>query len=127
MDEYTRKRHICQLLGKTLLSITGGIQSDELVFHCTDGTSYKMYHEQNCCESVSIDDIVGDLTRLLHYPITVAEERSGDLAPCKDDWNESYTWTFYELATIKGSVTIRWYGSSNGYYSESVSVKQINT
>jgi hypothetical protein len=91
-----------------------------------------MYHEQDCCESVSIEDINGNMDCLIGSPITKAEERvsddtdhdSNNPGP-KETWDDCYTWTFYTLATVKGYVDIRWYGTSNGYYSESVDFVQI--
>ena len=63
----------------------------------------------------------GNLSDLENSPILVAEEVSsvGAKEPVKS-YDDSYTWTFYKFSTIKGSVTVRWLGTSNGYYSESV-------
>jgi len=84
-----------------------------------------MYHDQDCCESVYVDDIDGDLSDLIGSPITLAEERTdNDQNPGR--WCESFTWTFYTFATVKGYVTIKWFGSSNGYYSESVTFAKID-
>lgn len=111
------------LIGKTLTAVKGAVGADEISFVDTDGNAYKLYHSQDCCESVSVEDICGDLSYLVGSPILQAEESTSDKNPPGvkvPEYQDSFTWTFYKLATIKGSVTIRWYGESNGYYSESV-------
>lgn len=115
------------IMGKVFTKITRVEGQDEsIIFETADGEKFKMYHDQDCCESVYIEDINGDLNSLLNNPIIVAEERTNsDEGTKKDNSDDSFTWTFYEIATIKGSVTIRWYGSSNGYYSESVTLSKI--
>lgn len=111
------------LIGKGLNKIEINKQMDEIIFHCEDESKYKMYHVQDCCESVTIEDICGDINDLIGSPIVVAEESTNNENP--KEWAESFTWTFYKLATAKGYVTIRWYGESNGYYSESVNFEKI--
>ena len=105
------------------LSACEKANEDKLVFTLDNGDKYQLYHEQDCCESVTIEDIVGSLEDLVGTPILMAEEATINDDP-KDEY-DSVTWTFYKLATVKGYVTIRWYGTSNGYYSESVSWAKV--
>jgi hypothetical protein len=110
------------LIGKTITKITGGKPSDDIVtFETSDGSIYKMLHYQDCCESVLIDDVVGDLEDLLNTPILSASEDVNPDEKKDCECAESCTWTFYNIGTIKGFVTIKWFGTSNGYYSEGVS------
>jgi hypothetical protein len=113
------------LIGKTMIKVyDNGI---ELFFETTDGQKCKLYHEQDCCESVGIESIDGDLNDLIGSPIAMAEEvTSNDPYFGKPENPESFTWTFYKLATAKGYVTVRFLGESNGYYSEGVSFKKTN-
>jgi len=118
------------LRGKIIVNIENK-DNKELIFTLDDGDKYKLYHDQDCCEGVEIDEIIGDLKSLYHSSITLAEEvinedknPSGVRVPKYQD-TESFTWTFYKLATLSGYVTIRWYGQSNGYYSESVSWMKV--
>lgn len=110
------------LMGQTISTILQ--QKDELRFMLSDGRELVMSHRQDCCETVTIDDICGDLADLTGSPILMAEEVTSNDDPdgveIKDGWRESFTWTFYKIATVNGYVTIRWYGTSNGYYSERV-------
>jgi hypothetical protein len=109
---------ISELIGKTLTDIKD--DADEIVFICDNGDRYKMYHDQDCCEQVTVDDINGSLNDLIGSPITQAKE-STNSEDKEGRHLDSFTWTFYNLATVKGYVTIKWLGESNCYYSESVS------
>ena len=64
---------------------------------------------------------------LVGSEILLAEEVSSGENPdgVTVEYQDSFTWTFYKLSTIKGSVTIRWYGESNGYYSEAVDFCEV--
>jgi len=114
------------LAGKVLSNIENTV--DEIIFTIETGEKYKLYHEQDCSESVSVEGICDNLKDLIGSPILMAEEVSSFENPegvIKELQAFCFTWTFYKLATIKGYVTIRWHGESNGYYSESVDWSKI--
>jgi hypothetical protein len=105
--------------------------NDSVIFEVIEtNIKYKLFHDQSCCEQVNLEEIIGDLEDLVGVPILLAEEvisNNDDGADMKEgtDIDDSWTWSFYKLSTIKGSVTLRWYGTSNGYYSETVDFVQI--
>ena len=116
---------IDKIIGKTVKSVTGEIGSGDLTLKFTDGTIAYFYHSQDCCEDVSIDDIVGDTIsmvgqKLLKASIKVSENCGNTPKHSYED--DSYTWTFLTLATIKGYVDVKFYGSSNGYYGEDIDI-----
>ena len=103
------------LKGLVIEKITGMVaESEEINFETKCGKKFKMFHDQQCCELVVVESVVGNVSDLIGSEILMAEESTSNA-----DTPDS-TWTFYKLATIKGYVDIRWIGKSNGYYSESV-------
>ena len=95
---------------------------DEIIVHLVleNGHIISLYHEQDCCEEVFIADGLDDLSKLKGERLidisTVTEDVSDEDKKCRK--SESATWTFMNVYTDKDTVQLRWYGSSNGYYSE---------
>ena len=73
--------------------------SELIVFYGKSGYAVKMFHEQNCCEHVSVesidnpDDIYTDTSFCRITESTNSSEDNGDMS-------YSYTWTFYNIQTF---------------------------
>lgn len=114
-----------ELKGKTLVSVSGAHEgSERIVFEADSGATYAMLHHQDCCETVALAEVVGDVNDLIGSPILEAEEVT-NRNDKPSEYAESWTWTFYKVGTIKGHVTLRWLGESNGYYSEDVTFARL--
>jgi len=114
-----KSRDFSVLRGKVIKEIK--VQdANKIIFYTEDGKTYEMYHDQECCEDVYIESIVGYLDDLIDSPILVASKESQE-----DPTYRIGTWTFYKLATRHGYVDIRWNGDSNGFYSEDVSFYEV--
>ena len=98
--------------------------SEEIIFNTECGRQFKMFHMQYCGENVYLDDICGDPDDLIGCEILHFEERTNRGDEDSEDkpscYSGSFTWTFYDIQTSKGSVNLKWLGESNGYYSEDV-------
>lgn len=113
-----------RMVGETIESVSGNRNDSEFVVRTTSGLVFTFLHYQDCCEDVYLEEIIGDIDDLIGHTVVMAEETSNsDLIVGSSCYQgESFTWTYYRMATERGLVVLRFFGSSNGYYAESVSV-----
>ena len=112
------------LIGLTFYFVKAQEEDEEVYFvGAGDTPTYRFFHEQSCCEQVRVAEVIGDVQDLVGVPILDAREDT----QAGDNEYGSATWTFYNFRTIKGSVTIRWLGESNGYYGEQVDFERMPT
>lgn len=116
-----------ELAGYRIIGISGAIaDSERITIRLNKGgfeRVVEMYHDQNCCESVYVESVVGSPEKMVGQEIVRAVEATNREAPRLSKYDDSFTWTYYTLFGEDSSLTIRWYGTSNGYYSESVELR----
>ena len=115
-----------ELIGKTLTAIkVDDKYAAWILFVISEDEKYLLHNDEADCNDVqvTIDDINGDINDLVGSPLTMAESVSNEAFEKTQD--AEGTWTFYRFATVKGYVDIRWFGTSNGYYSETVTLERL--
>lgn len=117
------------LVGKIITKVSQ--RSDRIIFKTSDGEVYSLQHDQECCENVELDDVCGDLDDLINEKIIKFYEVQDKKTPLKpEDIGkedvESHTWAFYHISTLSSHITIKFYGISNGIYSETANLYKID-
>jgi hypothetical protein len=113
-----------ELINKVVVKVV--FDKEKVIFECDDGCNFLMTHQQQCCEFVELVDGQDDLYLLNGQKILMAEEVTQVDYYTQEDWRlhvlglHNKTWTFYKLGAINGYVNLRWFGQSNGCYSERV-------
>ena len=117
---------IKELIGEVLTHIDTDEENNEIMLTTKSGRIIKIFHYQNCCEYVSIEDTDGNWHDLIGKVIIEAthdEFEKGEPEPEYPD----YSWTRTSLKFVVDDATVisKWIGSSNGYYSETVDIQEI--
>ena len=69
------------MLGHVFSRVLVSENNQVMTFLSEDGTRFEFYHEQDCCESVQVEDVIGDLADLVGCPLVEADEISSDGFP----------------------------------------------
>lgn len=114
---------ISELVGETLSHVDAG--EEQIMLTTESGRIIRIYHSQDCCENVEVEDTEGNWHELVGKVIVEASEevkQDGDPPPKNPD---SWTRTTLRFKAGDSTVISRWLGESNGYYSESVDIEEL--
>lgn len=141
IERFYNARTVHALKGKTVTEIDGmHVGSRQIIFRCSDGTAYKMFHEEDDTESVYVydvkrlggayevpsaaqrdtdddDPVSAQCSGILCGEITYAESITFDWEPlppyCGRLGVMGMAKTIFLLATGKGVVALTWNGFSD--------------
>lgn len=122
---YQDRCEIDVLVSEVLTHIDTDEKNSETILTTESGKIVKIFHVQDCCETVSIEDTEGDWHKLVGKVIVEAskdEVPQGDPPP---EYPDSWTRTTLKFRVDGETVISRWIGESNGYYSESVDTEDV--
>jgi hypothetical protein len=115
-----------ELVGKKIVDLAENHEGD-LTFTMSDGSIYEMGYVPDCCATCVVESGLDDLKAMIGQKLVAVTEDSSKETPAdvKQEYTpESQTWTFYTFRSNKATAQLRWFGSSNGYYSESVTFRR---
>ena len=106
------------VLGATILSINGCEEGSDKVEIVTDRGSLFMGASKYQTEeytTMEVADVVGDIADVIGRVVRIAEERTDEDCPSGYEHSGGETWTFYEIRTDGGDITIRWCCGNDWY------------
>jgi len=112
------------LVGEILTHIDIDPDNDVILLTTQSGRQVRIFHDQDCCESVAIKGTDGEWHNLIGKPIVEATQEES-----QDDTSEFESCTHTQLSFRVDDATVisRWIGTSNGCYSESVDLEEITS
>ena len=115
-----------ELVGEVLTHIDVDDANNVIMLVTASGKEFRVCHHQDCCERVRIVDTLGNWKELIGKQIIGMDIHAGNAETDPDgEPVESGTDTEITFRTDEHTVISRWFGESNGYYSESVDFDRI--
>ena len=127
---YDKTVNESEMVGETVDFVDVDETKNQIVITTQSGRQFRIYHDQDCCEQVEIvesQDGDGQLVTLIGKKIEGVEvELEEDVDPPPFEDCDSWTRTKISFRTNSETVISRWIGTSNGYYSESITINELN-